>query len=177
MSKPSEEQKGQQPTYTEQGKMYYNKKYEQWMPWIEDQYLYWFGKGDNKASYATKEQLDKTKVTGVEPVNKLQDGVNTTVGGQLGKGGLLQPVGDMASKEGINRAERGGKDDNGSYGGSTLGGYTDPAVNQAKNAGSGVASGASGAANSVTSGAKGAGSYVGSFFGGGGKKEEGKGGK
>jgi len=54
MSKPSEEQKGQQPTYTEQGKMYYNKKYETWMPWIEDQYLYWFGKGDNKASYATK---------------------------------------------------------------------------------------------------------------------------
>lgn len=82
----------------------------------------------------------------------------------------------MASKEGINRAERGGKDDKGSYGGSALGGYTDPAINQAKNAGSGVASGASGAANSVSSGAKGAGSYVGSFFGGG-KKEESKEGK
>lgn len=55
MTKPSEDsQEGHQPTYTEQGKMYYNKKYEQWMPWIEDQYLYWFGKGDNKASYATK---------------------------------------------------------------------------------------------------------------------------
>jgi hypothetical protein len=24
------------------------------MPWIEDQYLKWFGKGDNKVSYATK---------------------------------------------------------------------------------------------------------------------------
>jgi hypothetical protein len=24
------------------------------MPWLEEQYLKWFGKGDNKASYATK---------------------------------------------------------------------------------------------------------------------------
>jgi hypothetical protein len=32
----------------------YNSQYESWMPWIEDQYLRWFGKGDNKASYATK---------------------------------------------------------------------------------------------------------------------------
>lgn len=30
----------------------YNKK-ENWMPWIEDQYLRWFT-NDNKASYATK---------------------------------------------------------------------------------------------------------------------------
>ena len=30
----------------------YNKK-ENWMPWIEDQYLKWFT-NDNKASYATK---------------------------------------------------------------------------------------------------------------------------
>lgn len=37
------------------------------------------------------------------------------VGQQVGKGGLLQPVGDMASKEGINRAERGGKDEKGSF--------------------------------------------------------------
>ena len=32
----------------------YHKQYENWMPWIEDQYLKWFGKGDNKASYATR---------------------------------------------------------------------------------------------------------------------------
>lgn len=32
----------------------YNSQYESWMPWIEDQYLRWFGKGDNKASYVTK---------------------------------------------------------------------------------------------------------------------------
>ena len=31
----------------------YNSQYERWMPWIEDQYLSWFGK-DNKASYAAK---------------------------------------------------------------------------------------------------------------------------
>ena len=121
-------------------------------------------------------ELDKTKVTGVEPVNKLQDGVNSTVGGQLGKGGLLQPVGDAASKEGINRAERGGKDDKGSYGG-PMGGVTDPVANQASSAGSSLYSGASGVAGKASSGAKGAGNYVGSFFGGGGKKEETKGGK
>lgn len=59
--------------------------------------------------------LDKSKVTGIEQVDTLQDGVNNAVGQQVGKGGVLQPVGDMASKEGINRAERGGKDDSGSY--------------------------------------------------------------
>lgn len=31
----------------------YHNQYENWMPWIEDQYLKWFTK-DNKASYATK---------------------------------------------------------------------------------------------------------------------------
>ncbi|KAG8628528.1 hypothetical protein KVT40_004401 [Elsinoe batatas] len=137
----------------ERGKQIYNNQYERWMPWIEDQYLYYFGK-DNKASYATKDTLNKTQVSGIEPVDKLQGGVTDTVAGQVGKGGLLQPVGDMASKEGINRAERGGKDDKGSYGG-PLGGVTDPMVNKAKDGG-----------NAATEGAKGAGSYVGSFFGG-----------
>jgi hypothetical protein len=55
--------------------------------------------------------LDQTKVTGIEPVDKAQDGVNNLVGGQFGKGGALQGVGDTFSKEGMNRAERGGKDD------------------------------------------------------------------
>jgi hypothetical protein len=49
----SAEQKKKQ-TYTEWLKENYNYQYERWMPWIEDQYLRWFGKGDNKASYATK---------------------------------------------------------------------------------------------------------------------------
>ena len=48
-------------------------------------------------------------------MDTLQDGVNNAAAQQVGKGGILQPVGDMASKEGINRAERGGKDDSGSY--------------------------------------------------------------
>lgn len=34
---------------------YYQRK-ENWMPWIEDQYLRWFT-SDNKASYATKGTL------------------------------------------------------------------------------------------------------------------------
>lgn len=44
----------QKQTYGEWLKEAYNNGYERWMPWIEDQYLKWFGKGDNKASYATK---------------------------------------------------------------------------------------------------------------------------
>lgn len=40
-------------TYREWASKYYNQKYESWVPWMEDQYLKWFGK-DNKASYATK---------------------------------------------------------------------------------------------------------------------------
>jgi len=49
---------------TEQNKGWYETKKEQWIPWIEDQYLYWFSK-DNKTSYATKDTLNKTKITGV----------------------------------------------------------------------------------------------------------------
>ena len=48
----SEDQKKKQ-TYTEWVKDAYNNQYENWMPWIEDKYLAWFGT-DNKASYATK---------------------------------------------------------------------------------------------------------------------------
>ena len=88
--------------------------------------------------------LYKSKVTGIEQVDTLQDSVNNAVGQQVGKGGILQPVGDMASSEGINRAERGGKDDQGSYG--PLG-----------SAGSAVSSGA----GSAWSGAKSAGGAVG----------------
>jgi hypothetical protein len=95
--------------------------------------------------------MDKSKVTGVEQVDKLQDNVNSTVSGQLGQGGLLQPVGDAVSKEGVNRAERGGKDDGGSYLGS--------AGNTLSSAG-----------GSLISGAKSAGGYVGGMFSG--KKDE-----
>lgn len=37
----------------ERGKQFYNTQYDKWVPWLEDQYLYYFTK-DNKASYATK---------------------------------------------------------------------------------------------------------------------------
>ncbi|KAK8017336.1 hypothetical protein PG993_013662 [Apiospora rasikravindrae] len=104
----------QKQTYMEWAKQKYNEQYESWMPWIEDYFLKWFTK-DNKASYTTKEQLNKTKVTGVEQVDTLQDGVHNLVAGQVGQGGLLQPVGDLLSKEGANRAERQGKDENGGY--------------------------------------------------------------
>ncbi|KAI1646833.1 uncharacterized protein F4817DRAFT_316550 [Daldinia loculata] len=108
----------------EWAKQTYNEQYEVWMPWIEDKFLKYFTK-DNKASCATKgklgltkayltiEQLDKAKVTHIEQVDTLQDGVNGAVAGQVGQGGLLQPVGDLVSKEGFNRAERGGKDEQG----------------------------------------------------------------
>ncbi|KAL8680334.1 MAG: hypothetical protein Q9186_003455 [Xanthomendoza sp. 1 TL-2023] len=175
MSHPSEDQKKamyeglsddqkQKQTYTEWVKDAYANQYENWMPWIEDKYLAWFGT-DNKASYATKDTLDKTKITGISQVDKLQDGVNNLVGDQVGKDGLLAPVGNMASKEGINRAERGGKDEQGSYGG-PVGQYTDSAVNSAKGAGEGLVGGAQSAGGSVTEGAKGAGGYIGGMFGG-----------
>ena len=53
----------------------------------------------------------------------------------------------MVSKEGVNRAERGGKEESGSYAGA-IGGY------------------AQSAGGSVLSGAKSAGQYVGGMFGG-----------
>jgi hypothetical protein len=174
----TDQNKGSQKTYKQAAGEYYNQKYETWMPWIEDQYLKWFTK-DNKASYATKrmcpircpimsnrvlltfhliENLDKTKVTGVSQVDNLQDGVNGLVGGQIGKGGIAQPLGDAVSKEGINRAERGGKDDKGKpiEGQGPLGGY-----------GQSAADGVKGGASSVAGGAKSAGGYIGGMFGGG----------
>lgn len=49
---PAEER--EKKSYSEWVREAYQDQYEKWMPWIEDQYLKWFGKGDNKASYATK---------------------------------------------------------------------------------------------------------------------------
>ncbi|KAI5369521.1 hypothetical protein Slin15195_G003970 [Septoria linicola] len=154
------EEKKHNKTYTEWIKEGYQHQKENWMPWIEDFYLRWFT-NDNKASYATKDTLGKTKVTGVDQVDNLQDGANNLVAGQVGQGGLLQPVGDAFSKEGVNRAERGGKDDKGSYGGGAASSVTDPVVNNAKAAG-----------QSVSSGAQGAGSYVTGLFGAGKKEGE-----
>ena len=158
----NENKSGEQKTYRQAAGEYYNRQYENWYPWIEDKYLSWFTK-DNKASYATQQNLDKTKVTGVEQVDNLQDGVNGLVSGTVGKGGIAQPLGDAVSKEGINRAERGGKDENGkpieSQG--PLGGY-----------GQSAADGVKGGVGSVAGGAKSAGGYVGGMFGGGNKEGE-----
>jgi hypothetical protein len=150
-------------TYKQQAGDFYNRQYDNWVPWMEDKYLQWFTK-DNKASYATKQNLDKTKVTGVSQVDNVQDGVNGLVSGQVGQGGLLQPVGDSLSKEGINRAERGGKDENGNPVESQgpLGGYGQGAVD-------GVKGGVSNAGSGVANAGKSAGGYLGGMWGG--KKE------
>ncbi len=110
--------------------------------------------------------LNKTKITGIDQVDQLQGDVNDLVGNQVGKDGLLNPIGNMASKEGINRAERGGKDDKGSYGGPAAG-LTDPMIKNTKGAGEGIAGGAQSAGSNVTEGAKSAGGYLGSMLGGG----------
>lgn len=94
-------------------------------------------------------------MTGIEQVDTLQDGVNNLAAGQVGKGGLLQPVGDMASKEGINRAERGGKDDDGGYAPGAAGKVVDP-----------VAGGAQKGGQSVMDAGKSAGGYVSGLMGG-----------
>ena len=113
--------------------------------------------------------LDKTKVTGVEQVDTLQDGVNNLVSSQVGQGGLLQPVGDAFSKEGVNRAERGGKDDQGNVA------PGDPGMgNKVVEGGKGVGGGVMNAGSSAGSGIMNAGKSTGGYLGGmwGGKKEQ-----
>ena len=52
----------------------------------------------------------------------------------MGQGGLAEPAGDMISREGVNRAERRGKDDKGSYvpDAAGAGGYLTSAGKKAK---------------------------------------------
>lgn len=114
--------------------------------------------------HVISDTLNKTKITGIPQVDQLQGDVNNLVGNQVGKDGLLNPVGDMASKEGINRAERGGKDDSGSYGG-PAGTVTDPMINAGKGGAEGVTGGAQAVGNTATDGAK----KIGGMFGGGSK--------
>lgn len=72
--------------------------------------------------------------------------------GQVGQGGRLQPVGDLASKEGVNRAERRGKGEKGSY---------VPDGDTAGKAASGVAEGVKTIAGAATDGVKGIGGILG----------------
>ena len=60
--------------------------------------------------------MDKTKITGDKNVDAIQDGVNEGVTGQLGKGGLLEGVGNLTSKEVFTRSERGGNNESGKPG-------------------------------------------------------------
>ncbi|KAI9734672.1 MAG: hypothetical protein M1834_002273 [Cirrosporium novae-zelandiae] len=91
----------------------YHHQYEIWVPWLEDKYLALIG--HNKTSYVAKDKLSQTKITGDKNVDAIQDGINEGVSGQFAQGGLAAPVGNLISKEGINRSERGGKDESGSY--------------------------------------------------------------
>lgn len=123
----------------------YNKQYDAWVPWLEDIYLRYFTRDNKASYTTrgqpfpprppspfliplpfvqsnhpnppgdALENLNKTKVTNIEQVSNLQDGVHDLVAGQVGQGGLAQPVGDLASREGMNRVERKGKDDKGGY--------------------------------------------------------------
>ena len=61
-------------------------------------------------------EMDKTKITGDENVDALQDGVNSGVTGQFAKGGALEGVGNLASKEVFTRSERGGNNESGKPG-------------------------------------------------------------
>ncbi|KAM7211608.1 hypothetical protein V8F06_013025 [Rhypophila decipiens] len=142
-------------------KQKYNQQYEKWVPWLEDLYLRYFTK-DNKVSYTARENLDKTKVTGISQVDTLQDGVKNLVAGQVGQGGLGEPVGSLASREGVNRAERHGKDQNGSYIPETGGVPGTKPLTDAGNTG-GVAQGGKQLGGAVSNG-------LGGLMGGGGKK-------
>lgn len=88
-------------------------------------------------------------------MDTLQDGVHGLVAGQVGQGGLLQPVGDSFSKEGINRAERQGKDEDGSYAPGPAGSVVNPIAQGGKKVGGGL-----------VDGGKAAGGMVGGLFGG-----------
>lgn len=105
-------------------------------------------------------------MTGIKQVDTLQDGVNNLVSGQLGQGGLGQPIGDLVSKEGVNRIERGGKDDTGHTAPGPLGNVTDPLAENAKKGASGVTEGAKSVGSGLTEGVKGAGGYLGGLWGG-----------
>ena len=91
--------------------------------------------------------------------------MNNLVAGQVGQGGLLQPVGDLASKEGANRAERQGKGEDGGY---------VPGSSTASKAASGVAEGGKTLAGAAADGVKGVGGVLGSALGGGQGQEENK---
>ncbi|KAL9056007.1 MAG: hypothetical protein Q9162_003186 [Coniocarpon cinnabarinum] len=137
--------------YYQSGSDYAGHQWENYKPWLEDQYLKWFT-NHNKTSYATEDTLNKTQVFDdkglLSPLGKAQKGVNQGVAEQFGQGGALEGVGNMTSKEGINRAERGGKDESGSYIPS-MSGTASGAADYGKGAASGLGNAASGLGNAA----------------------------
>ena len=57
-----------------------------------------------------EDTLKKNPLTDDKNVAAVQGGVAEGLGGQLASGGLLGGIGDMSSKEGMNRVERGEMD-------------------------------------------------------------------
>ncbi|KAK0669194.1 hypothetical protein QBC41DRAFT_111846 [Cercophora samala] len=141
-------------------KTQYNTLYDTWVPYLEDLYLRYFTR-DNKASYTTKENLDRTKVTGISQVDTLQDNLHATASSQLGQDGLGRPVGDLLSKEGINRLERKGRDEQGGY---VPGANNNPVSGAGNTLVGGVVEGGKTVGNGVLDGGKAAGGWLG--FGG-----------
>ncbi|KAL2261726.1 hypothetical protein VTK26DRAFT_3494 [Humicola hyalothermophila] len=93
----------------------YNEQYEIWVPWFEDLYLRYFTR-DNKASYTARQYLAKTTLpTSSTTGTHLQDTGHDLAADQLGQDGAARLVGDLVSREGINRVERGGKGEDGGY--------------------------------------------------------------
>lgn len=82
--------------------------------------------------------------------------------GQVGQGGLLQPAGDMSSKEGLTRAERGGRDPKGNY-------VADPTPG---GVGTSLVDGGKTVAGKTADGLQGAGGAVGGLLGVGGKQQK-----
>ena len=89
--------------------------------------------------------------------------MNNLVASQVGQGGILEPAGDMASREGVNRAERQGKGEDGSY---------VPGGDAASKAASGVMEGSSAVAGKAAEAVKGVGGVLGGALGGGRGQEQ-----
>ncbi|KAI0517619.1 hypothetical protein F5B22DRAFT_603552 [Xylaria bambusicola] len=96
LNKQEEEEEQKKQSTMEWAREKYNEQYDAWMPWIEDTFLKYFTK-DNRASYVTRDGLDRTKVTGIDQVDSLQDGTHNLAASTLGQGGILEPVGDAVS--------------------------------------------------------------------------------
>lgn len=87
-------------------------------------------------------------------MDQVQDDVTNLVGNQVGDKGLLAPLGQAASKEGINRAERNGKEEDGSYGGPAAS-FVDTGKNGLSSVGSGLSSGGESLKNAASGGVSG----------------------